>query len=209
MRHCGMSDVQQIGHRGEELAQRENIAIVEVQQLDELRVDLVRRNAATNLLEEATVVVRNGGCVLLVRLRILPTTRSRHEGTCGGRSSGSPHARIGAATTRGRIIGVDVRWGQSGWLVAGKGSAGQILVHLVDHHRRFVLVFVGDEHQETLDEIIMAAEQFCDLRMKSAANEDLLNDPLDVLTTLLVFLQYLHEPGVGVISFLGKALVDT
>ena len=92
MRHCGMSDVQQIGHRGKELAQRENIAIVEVQQLDELRVDLVRRNAATNLLEEATVVVRNGGCVLLVRLRILPTTRSRHEGTCGRRSSGSPHS---------------------------------------------------------------------------------------------------------------------
>ena len=54
MRHCGMSDVQQIGHRGEELAQRENIAIVEVQQLDELRVDLVRGDALANLVEEVS-----------------------------------------------------------------------------------------------------------------------------------------------------------
>ena len=49
-----MSDVQRIGHRGKELAQRENVAIVEVQQLDELRVDLVRGDALANLVEKVS-----------------------------------------------------------------------------------------------------------------------------------------------------------
>lgn len=54
-----MSDVQQVGHRCEELAQRKDIAIVQVEQLDELRVDLVRGNALPNLVEEMSLGERH------------------------------------------------------------------------------------------------------------------------------------------------------
>ena len=208
MRHHRVPDVQQVRYRREQLAERQDVAVEEVKKLDKLLINLVGGNVATRLLEETRHVARNRRRFLFSRLALM-AARASHRGTGEGGGERPRQASRALATPRFCIVGIEgrLRRERGGLDGSGGGLDGGALA-LLDHHRHFALVFVGDEVHETLDEIFMPLEQLDYLRISSLPYIHLLSYIHNRPAAFLILLQDLDEPCVGGIFIVREASFD-